>query len=1202
MAFTGDSSTPIETGVRASTAEAPSASPAPTTRPTSATQPRSVARGAFLILVVSALGFLLAAFPARNSDAWLHLATGKLLATGDAGFEADRFLHTTAGANWVNHAWLSDRIGYAVYSVGGGFALVLVKALLIAGVGLLLLLLGWTRDNPGVPAACALLALLALGQSIPLHPICISCLFLALTLWLLERARRLPTAPGQNAFLRYLPVLVLCALWVNLDAWFVLGPLTIALYLLGAALQGRKAPRKSEDPEQPTPADTPLGVLAIVFAASLLCCLINPQLHQAFELPPPLSFLLFPAEVQQDPWIGQFLLQSPFRAGYAMSTFGGNVPGAAYYLLALFSLLSFLLNRKRFSATWAFLWTGFFCLSAFHTRLIPFFAIVAGPCLARNLQDWLAERAEHKQSKTAGSRAGVRRWESLAALVGIVLVVLAWPGWLQPSPHERRSLALVSDPALEKTARQLLAWKEHHLLPTSQFLFNNTNETADYLAWASANSENIREPCYLDSRFGMIPADALLDFVRIRQALEGKTDISDLQTLLRTKKIDRLVLSDGNMEHLAKLLRPMRNKPSEWVMVAHNGRTVVLCWRDPKAPKGSETFASLAGWFKLTDKSLKALEAEAALDVVRPLRALEDQEFEWAAFVDEVTRLLPPPKSKDEEEEESLTNNVAASATILLQSQPFAAALCSSYYLRNSQDKEEQVNYLELVLTHAAIPAGEEQRGFHPATDKQAPASLDRLPRQASWSAPFFAERPVRNPDRDEADLHLAHFRAIQGSHEGQKQMLTAALVGLAMPTETALGPTLRTALAVSALHDDNPGTGNETNSPQTNLAPAAWVRRGLAFQMNEGPPSSLFQAIRAARRAVKTNPDDGRSWLLLGEAYSRLLNQTSERYLSMRLPDRVRLRRVQAATALRQGLLLHPDAADAHYNLGLLYRDLRCEDLYLKHIKEWLRLTRGIRQANESDKDFKAREAAQREQLVLEEEQLKKKDEDLEKAFLGRKVLDRVRLAQQNGMAGKALDLLLASDVAGHGGLERAIELDLRLNTGQANMMQDGSDPQDIPPQGRERYFMSRAILHAALGNYDQSDKDLVKRLSPVQTLPGKQETTTRGLIAILIADAFLSKTPSPRLPIAHVLPEEYAFLLLNLYGELMREAEVDVYRGLLALEAGRTNEVETMLRRTLDRWERAASGAQGRLDIPIRPLAQYYLQRLEASKPASP
>lgn len=61
-----------------------------------------------LIGSVLALAFLLASLPARNSDVWLHLASGRLLAHGQYPFGVDPFAFTTHGVRWVNACWLYD--------------------------------------------------------------------------------------------------------------------------------------------------------------------------------------------------------------------------------------------------------------------------------------------------------------------------------------------------------------------------------------------------------------------------------------------------------------------------------------------------------------------------------------------------------------------------------------------------------------------------------------------------------------------------------------------------------------------------------------------------------------------------------------------------------------------------------------------------------------------------------------------------------------------------------------------------------------------------------------------------------------------------------------------------------------------------------------------------------------------------------------
>src|SRR5262249_31827682 len=93
----------------------------------------------FLALMVLTFGFLCASFVARNSDIWMHLASGRLLAQGNYRFGVDPFAYTTEGVYWTNHAWLFDLIAYGLYQTIGGVGLVLVKAAVVAVLAAFLL-------------------------------------------------------------------------------------------------------------------------------------------------------------------------------------------------------------------------------------------------------------------------------------------------------------------------------------------------------------------------------------------------------------------------------------------------------------------------------------------------------------------------------------------------------------------------------------------------------------------------------------------------------------------------------------------------------------------------------------------------------------------------------------------------------------------------------------------------------------------------------------------------------------------------------------------------------------------------------------------------------------------------------------------------------------------------------------------------------
>src|SRR4051812_2062435 len=73
-----------------------------------------------LVGAVLLLAFFLASFAATNSDLWMHLAAGRLIARGQYPFGADPFAYTTEGVRWVNSAWLSDLGLYSLAQTLGG--------------------------------------------------------------------------------------------------------------------------------------------------------------------------------------------------------------------------------------------------------------------------------------------------------------------------------------------------------------------------------------------------------------------------------------------------------------------------------------------------------------------------------------------------------------------------------------------------------------------------------------------------------------------------------------------------------------------------------------------------------------------------------------------------------------------------------------------------------------------------------------------------------------------------------------------------------------------------------------------------------------------------------------------------------------------------------------------------------------------------
>ena len=122
-----------------------------------------------LVVVVLVLAFFAGSFAATNSDLWLHLATGRLIAEGKYQSGHDPFAFTTAGQHWVNHSWLADWLLYRLAQAGGGpeasvggALLVLARAVLITVLAGLLLAMRRPGHGAWLPAICTLLAVVAL--------------------------------------------------------------------------------------------------------------------------------------------------------------------------------------------------------------------------------------------------------------------------------------------------------------------------------------------------------------------------------------------------------------------------------------------------------------------------------------------------------------------------------------------------------------------------------------------------------------------------------------------------------------------------------------------------------------------------------------------------------------------------------------------------------------------------------------------------------------------------------------------------------------------------------------------------------------------------------------------------------------------------------------------------------------------------------
>jgi hypothetical protein len=1005
-----------------------------------------------LVLLVLGLGFLLASFPARSSDLWQHLAAGRLVAEGRNPIGLAQILPGSE----VGQAWLYNLVCYALYSALGGAGLVLAKALVVVALAAVLLRLSRVGGGPSsssgwaVPAVCTALALLAMSTRLLLQPATVSCLFLALTL---SALRPRPEGSTQRTFslLPPWPLLLLFLVWANTDRWFVLGLGVVALVWPGRALDEVPATGGRL-------ASAVRGVLWVALAAAV--CLLNPLHAQAF------------LRALEPGAFGSGSVTSPFREGYFESV-GRSPAGLAYFPLLGLGLLSFVLNLRQWSWERFLPWLGLALLGAVQVRTVPFFAVVAGPVLAWNLQEWLARRPAPQR--------GVVGWRVLALVLVGALVVCAWPGWLQAPPFEPRRWAVEPPPSLEHSARATRRWHQQGQLGSDAKQGHHggalhlSPETAHAFAW-------------------FCPEDRRVQDEQLAAAIRGEAGApGDWAERMRGAGVNRVVLYDTDRGRLFATLGRLLADPVEWPLLYLEGDVAVFGWRDTTG-RGGEAQDPFRGW-ELPD----------------------------------VNRLA-----------------------------------------------------------------------FRPAEGGKAPPNApDRAAEPRRWWEAFWKPAPPQPIDRDEAILHLFHAESMRRSaalrhladwEAGQAAALVAAAGGWAGPADI-LGAHMR----VVTFRPQMPEPGREIDTLPIPDRGALRLQELYVQQRDDVPPALLYLAVRAARRAVAVNPHDSRAFLVLGECYLRLLHATRERSWGIKMEELLHLRQAQASEALNRAVALEPDLAQAHLVLGGLYREMGYLDLSLHHLQTYFKLAReagpppGV-----SPEEYREQEARFQQDLGRLAQEVEDRSTSYAVASSGARVAERAALAYEKGLAGKARDLLLESDVAAFGPQGMTLELKLLLRTGRAKDARDWTGPEHKEALGAAVYHWLRAQALAACGDYALAREECAE-LGRALSFGDKagEPIRFRDVMALVVGQAALDERVGEgclpyQLQRAFTRQQANA-RIADLALSLKRGADVQVLEGLLALEEGEVEEAEVAFRVALAVWhDRAAAASGAGLDFNGRPVAE--------------
>lgn len=200
-----------------------------------------------------------------DPDLGWHLRNGQFILTNWRLPKHDSYSFTAAGANWIDHSWLSEIVYFSSYRVLGFRGIFLVFFLTIAAIVLTIYFLSLKRAEDPLSAAIVTIfgGLLAMVTFTP-RAQNFGWLFFAVVFAILLKYRDTHRAP-----LWLLPVLFL--LWVNFHGSWPLGLAVFAIFFAAGFIRHDIGPLRAASWTRPE-----IRALTITFAACIGELFVNP--------------------------------------------------------------------------------------------------------------------------------------------------------------------------------------------------------------------------------------------------------------------------------------------------------------------------------------------------------------------------------------------------------------------------------------------------------------------------------------------------------------------------------------------------------------------------------------------------------------------------------------------------------------------------------------------------------------------------------------------------------------------------------------------------------------------------------------------------------------------------------------------------------------------------------------------------------------
>ncbi|MCJ7754194.1 MAG: hypothetical protein MUP13_06495, partial [Thermoanaerobaculales bacterium] len=252
-----------------------------------------------MIVVAAAFaGAVLGLFEIANTSIGWHLATGDWILSNRAFVHADSFSFTSGGAPWIDHEWLFQ-VGVSIaHLLGGPAALVALRALTIAILAVLLLVVGVRSGlSPATALVLALVCIVGARGRFFVRPELVTLLIVPTAVWLfLRRAQR-------SSAIWFAALAALMIVGANAHGGALVVPLLLVGILAAEIVQMALEKRWNRG--------TVISGLAGI-ATTVGALLVNPYGWKLFTVPLRLSHLVNLDHIPNPEWISPSPAQAPF--------------------------------------------------------------------------------------------------------------------------------------------------------------------------------------------------------------------------------------------------------------------------------------------------------------------------------------------------------------------------------------------------------------------------------------------------------------------------------------------------------------------------------------------------------------------------------------------------------------------------------------------------------------------------------------------------------------------------------------------------------------------------------------------------------------------------------------------------------------------------------------------------------------------------